>query len=218
VSKKILILATHPDDECLAFAGLMSISKRLGDQVHVHYFCVGGPTSNVSEGVRLSECLAIQNFFGNTMSYDLGLDGLLDTKPNCEITNQIDQMIDEYQPDELYCSPVSEHSDHKALYAAFLGSCRLKTGFMPKLIAMGVYPNFDQLYQEPTGGKIFQPLTEEDFNNKIEAFKLYKSQYRESPSTLNLDGLRIQAEYNGMLCGCKYAELYYQLRYIRSVK
>jgi LmbE family N-acetylglucosaminyl deacetylase len=218
MSKQILIISTHSDDEVLSFSGLMSKAKREGDKVHIHCFCVGGPCSNVSKEVRLSELKSVSEFFGTTLSYDeRELDGMLSSVPNCELTNIIDNLIKTLEPDEVYCTAESEHEDHQATVKAFKAAARLKSGYMPKLFAIGNYPFSDQLYPVPEGGKIFQPLTEEDFRNKCEAFKLHKSQFKPSPNPLGIEGIETQARYYGLMCGAKYAEMYYQLRYIRGV-
>jgi LmbE family N-acetylglucosaminyl deacetylase len=216
--KKILILVAHPDDDIISFGGLIIKSKKLGRFVHVHSFTMGGPCSNVPQSVRLEEYIAalkLLNVDKITHSGD-EMDGMLDTVPNCELTSFIDKLINDGKYDEVYCSAKSEHSDHLALYQAFLGSARLKSGYMPKLFATGTYQFSDQLYNENPGGKIFLPLTEEEFQLKLEAFKLHKSQQKPSPSPLGLEGLRCLAEYCGMLCGHPYGEMFYQLRYIRS--
>lgn len=217
MSKRILILVPHPDDEVLSFGGLMSKSNKSGDKIYVHCFCVGGPCSNVSVEVREKEFISVMDYFNCEYSFDRGMDGLLETVSNTELTRYIDGLINSYKPDEVYCGAMSEHSDHIALVKAFTASARLKSGWMPKLFALGTYQFSDQLYSQSAGGKIFNPLSEDDFIRKCEAFKLHNSQFKPSPSPLGLDGLEIQAMYNGMMCGHKYAELYYQLRYIRSL-
>lgn len=217
VPKRILILNTHPDDETLSYGGLMSRAKRKGQEVYVHTFAVGGPCSNVPTEVRLKELEDVMKFFNCNYSYDEGFDGILATVPNTEITSKIDRLIDDFEPEEVYCSALSEHSDHIALYNAFEASARLRSGFMPKLFAVGVYQFSDQLYPSPKGGKIFQPLTDEDFDNKCKAFRFHKSQFKPKPSPLGIEGIRVKAEYDGMACGHKYAELYYQLRYVRCI-
>lgn len=218
MQKKILILACHPDDETLSFGGLMAKACRKGDQVYLHSFCVGGPCSNVPTSTRVNELHKVAEYFNVKLSYDnRELDGRLSTIPSCEITGIIDKLIKDIEPDEVYCNAYSEHSDHKSLYEAFLGAARLKSGYVPKLFAVGVYPFSDQLYTIPSGGKIFNPLTDEDFNRKCEAFKMHQSQFKPSPSPLGIDGLENQSRYHGMLCGYKYAEMYYQLRYIRDL-
>lgn len=215
--KKILLLTCHPDDESLSFGGLMSKALRKNDQVYLHTFCVGGPCSNVDRSIRLSELEKVADYFKVNLSYeDQQLDGLLSTIPSCELTGKIDRLIRSIEPEEVYCNAYSEHADHKALYEAFLGAARLKVGFMPKLFAIGTYPFSDQLYAEPAGGKIFNPLTEDDFYSKLTAFEFHASQVKPSPSPLGIEGITTQSKYHGMMCGCDYAELYYQLRYIRS--
>lgn len=216
-SKRILILNAHPDDETLSYGGLMARANRLGDELYVHTFAVGGPCSNVPSEVRIEELESVMNYFQCEYSYDVGMDGLLDTIPNTELTSKIDELIDQFRPEQVYCSAMSEHSDHIALHNAFEASARLKSGFIPKLFATGVYPFSDQLYSPQKGGKIFQPLTDEDFDRKCEAFKFHKSQFKPRPSPLGVEGIRVKAEYDGMACGHKYAELYYQLRYIRCI-
>jgi LmbE family N-acetylglucosaminyl deacetylase len=216
--KRILILAQHFDDEVLSFAGLIIKEIQKGNEVYVHVFTAGGPCSNTDVDTRINEYHHVMKFLGVTAYSYSGVDkdGRLDTIPSCELTNQIDKLIDRYQPTSVYCGPYSEHSDHQALYKAFLGSCRLRSGWMPQLLAVGTYMFTDQLYSIKDGGKILNPLSEEVYNKKCEAFKLYKSQHKPEPNPLGLEGLRIMSEYYGMLCGHKYAELYYQLRYIRD--
>lgn len=219
MNKKILILAVHFDDDLLSFGGLISKSIRDKDEVWVHVFTCGGPASNVSGEIRSHEYKNVMEFLGvQRYTYSgIGKDGLLDTTPNCELTKMIDDMISSFTPDEVYCSAMSEHSDHQSLGKAFLGAARLKSGWMPKLFAFGTYMFSDQLYTSNDGGKIYQPLSEEDYQKKIDAFKLYKSQFKPKPSPLGEEGIRVMSEYHGMMCGYKYAELYYQLRYVRSI-
>jgi len=216
--KKILIFSVHPDDSCLSFSGLIYKNIHEGNSVKEVEFAVGGPCSNVDEQTRINEWISVMQFCGIT-DYEIalnGYDGRLDQIPSCDLTGMMDLYISNYQPDEVYCTADSEHADHHALYNAFLGAARLKSGFMPKLFAVGTYLFSNQLYNEFDGGKIYQPLTEEMFKHKCEEFSLYKSQQKPSPSPLGIEGIRIMSEYHGMMCGHKYAELYYQLKYIRS--
>lgn len=219
MSKNILIISSHPDDTCISFSGL--IIKSLAKGYKVTDVCVtcGGPASNVNASVRELEHKEAMKVLGITDPIILykGLDGELDTIPNCELTKEIDKLINLYKPEEVYCSPYSTHSDHRALAHAFLGACRLKSGWMPKLAAFGTYMFTDQLYDDNNGGKIYNPLTKEQYELKQLAFSKYESQFKPSPNPLGADGIRIMSEYYGMMCGYRYAEMYYQLRYIRSV-
>lgn len=221
-NKRILILVAHFDDDVISFGGLMYRERViLNHEVFVHVFTAGGPCSNVSGAERIEEFKRVMKFYhieNNHYSYSgIELDGKLDSIPNCYITGKIDKLVSEIEPDEVYCSAESEHSDHQALAKAFRGAARLKSGWQPKLWAFGTYMFSNQLPVSRDGGYMFQPLTEEDFNAKCDAFKLYKSQFKPSPSPLGIDGLEVMARYYGMLCGHKYAEAYYQLKYIRQI-
>jgi len=215
--KKILILAPHFDDEVLSFGGLICKSVETGHDVRVIIFSPGGPKSNVPKDIRIAEFEQVMEYLGvSEYAYLDYPDGAFDTIPNCDITGTIDNLMDNYKPDEVYCTADSEHSDHHQLYRAFMGAMRLKAGHMPKLAAFGEYPFLSGSYINQYGGKIYNPLSDKVFKKKLRAFELYKSQYKPSPSPLNVDGVRILAETRGMECGHKYAELYYQLKYIRS--
>lgn len=219
MNRNILIFVPHCDDDILSFGGLMTHAIRKGCNVKVHVFTCGGPCSNVPQVTRFDEFRSVMKFMkiDNYVCTGYGLDGKLDTLPQSELTTIMDNDIQEFKPDEVYCGAYSEHQDHRALYNAFLAAARLKVGFMPSSFAIGTYPFSNQLYSESSGGKIFLPMTEDEFKIKCQAFSLYESQMKQSPSPLGLDGLRITSEYNGMLCGSPYAELYYQLRYIKTL-
>lgn len=218
MNRTILILAAHPDDDVLSFGGLITKSINSGDKVIVRIFACGGKCSNVSDKIRYEEFEKVMEFLKvedyGVIDGGWNSDGRLDQIPNCDLTGLIDQLIQAYKPTHVYCSALSEHADHQALAKAFTASARLKSGWMPRMFAFGTYPFSDQLYTSSNGGKMFLPLTKDEFNNKLEAFKLYKSQFKPSPSPLGERGLRVMSEYYGMLCGAEYAELYYQLRYI----
>lgn len=215
--KKILILGVHPDDSVISFGGLMHREIKQGHYVKEICFTAGGPSSNVSKQIRRDEHINAMKYLGVDTKILECEDGRLDQVPSCELTKVIDTFIDSIKPDEVYCSPNSIHSDHMALAKAFKASARLKSGFMPRLFCFGTYQFSDQLTSYPDGGLMFQPLSDEDFDAKCNAFKFYKSQFKPSPSPLGLDGLEFMARYQGMLCGHKYAEMYYQLRYIREI-
>jgi hypothetical protein len=52
-------------------------------------------------------------------------------------------------------------------------------------------------------------------NKKLEAFKLYKSQNKKSPSPLTVESVKTLAAMRGMQCGKEYAELIYVQKIIK---
>jgi len=214
--KRILLLAPHDDDITISFGGLIYDSIKKGYQVSAVIFACGGPCSNVPVEIREKEFKNVMKFYG-VEDYDIytGLDGKLDTVPNCSLTGQIDKLVEDYKPTDLYCTADSAHADHHALYKAFMASNRLRVGWMPANIYLGEYQFLPATYVQNVGGKEYLPLTEDNFNKKIEAFKMHVSQLKPSPSPLGVEGLTTLAKMRGMEIGENYAEMYYQIRRIR---
>ena len=84
---------------------------------------------------------------------------------------------------------------------------RLKEGWIPKIYGLYEYIFVDPL-SLPQGGLMYIDVSY-SINKKLEAFKLYKSQNKQSPSPLNVDNIKTFAAMRGLQCGKKYAELIY---------
>lgn len=223
-NKRILLLAPHDDDIVISFGGLIFDSIQKGYDIKVHVFAMGGPCSNVDPSVRIAEFNKVMYYYNITnYSYGLpgsdyptiGLDGLMDTLPNCYITGFIDKLCDEYKPTDIYCTADSAHADHHALYTALMASIRLKSGWMVSSIYLGEYQFLPSTYINNVGGKEYLPLTKSNFNSKCEAFLMHKSQLKPSPSPLGIGGVTTLAKMRGMEIGEEYAELYYCIKRIR---
>ena len=84
---------------------------------------------------------------------------------------------------------------------------RLKESFNPEILGLYEYPFINNGYI-PKGGLMYIDISNE-FDKKIKAFQLYKSQNKKYPSPLNIEAIEILAKMRGMECGCKFAELIY---------
>lgn len=209
--RKSLIIVPHPDDDVLSFGAYIITELAKKNAVRVVVMTCGGPNSKASYEERREEFKSVMSFLG-VVDYEIKMpnyDGLLDTVPTSKITTVIDSEIAEYKPDNLMTCYPSTHGDHVALYNAFMAAVRLKEGYMPSLIAFGEYPFILPSLETPNGGKMYLPMTENVFEKKCEAFKLYKTQCKKSPSPLGVDGIRVLSETRGLACGEKYAEMYY---------
>lgn len=217
--RKSLIFAPHPDDDVLSFAGYILTEKSKGNYVQLEVMTCGGPNSKASYDTRFKEFTEAMKFLGvdEYSVWKPDYDGLLDTLPNSEITSHIDSVIGVVKPDNIFTCYPSTHSDHIAVYNAFQASMRLKEGHLPNLVAFGEYPFILPSLTVPTGGKLYLPMTDKVFKKKCEAFEIYKSQQKKSPSPLGIEGIRILSETRGLECGHRYAEMYYVQRIIKNM-
>lgn len=213
--KKILVLAPHMDDEHLGMGGYLYDAIRKNHQVYVHVFTCGGPCSNVSGKIREAEFNQVMDELGvpeGNRSFEVGRDGELSQLPNSSITKEIDDLYDRINPSEVFCNYRSVHTDHIAVYNAFMASLRLRSGYNPPNAYLYEYPFLLTDYHQPDGGKVYYPLSKDTFNEKCRIFELYKSQCKPYPSPLGVVGIKTLAQTRGLEAGEKYAECFYSLR------
>ncbi len=209
MSKKILIVAPHADDEILGCGGYIVSQIENGAKVYVVFGTVGGSDRRQDYCIRHQEVDEVAKAVGYKYRIIVnGKDAELDTVPAKEITGFIDNAISEIEPDELFINYSSHHQDHKKMYDCAMASIRLKEGFMPPFIALYEYPFVNNVISNIEGGRFYAEIT--DFiDRKVSLFQIYKTQAKNAPSPLNSEGIKALARIRGLECGKKYAELFY---------
>ena len=205
---KILILAPHADDEILGCYSYMINEIKKGSKVHVVYGTIGGTDCRQNKEDRLSEVKKVAESVG--FSFDVmfyGFDAQMDIIKDCEIINAIDEVIKEFEPDEVFVNYPSRHQDHKKMYECAMAAMRLKEGYMPPFFALYEYP-FITGMEVPHGGCMYVDASN-SIEDKCNVFSLYKSQVKKLPSPLNEDGIKALARIRGLECGVQYAEMFY---------
>lgn len=135
------------------------------------------------------------------------MDGVLYKVSKNDIINKIDKRINELKPDEFYCCYPSHHQDHEYIYECGKAAMRLKDGWIPKFYGLYEYIFVDPL-SLPQGGLMYIDISN-SIDKKLEAFKLYKSQNKKSPSPLTIESIKTLSQMRGMQCGKQFAELIY---------
>ena len=210
--KTILILSPHGDDELLGMGGYIINEILKGSKVHVMFGTDG--TNEENSKIRINEIKAVSKLIGFT--YEIlyhNMDGTLYQIPKNDIVGKIDKRINELKPDEFYCCYPSHHQDHEFIYECGKAAMRLKEGFIPSVFGLYEYIFIDPL-SLPQGGLMYIDI-KYSINKKLEAFKLYKTQNKKSPSPLNFESVETLAKMRGMQCGKEYAELLYIQKIIK---
>lgn len=206
-NKRILIVSPHGDDELLGMGGYMISEISKGSKVHVVFGTDGHP-ENDDSNTRAQEIEKVSKFVGFT--YEIlfhDMDCKLNTIDSKEIINAIDKVIEDFKPDEFYCCYPSHHQDHQTLYECSKACMRLKEGHIPYIYGLYEYIFIDPL-NLPQGGLLYIDISEH-IEKKLQAFELYKSQHKQSPSPLCCESVRTMNALRGIQCGKKYAELIY---------
>ena len=208
--KKILVISPHADDEVLGCGGYLLHESKKGAEIHIAIVTIGGTDKLQKYDVRVKEFLSVCNVL-NARGYCFyeNKDAELDSVSHKDLTTKIDDLINKIKPDELFIPFKSRHQDHIIVYDCAMASIRLRIGYNPKFVALYEYPFITgDLQNIVRGGNMFHDITDV-INEKIDLFKYYRSQVKQSPSPLNAGGIKALANYRGLSIGVEYAEMFY---------
>ena len=202
---KKLIISPHVDDDVLGCGGIM-------DEDTFVLYCgldeTGIPDRPTSEE-RISE---IHNVMSITKhSYKI-LDNLVNRYDEYRLINQIEKVINELCPDEVYVCPPSYNQDHKAVYNASMVALRPhdKNHFVNRVF---LYEQ-PQVYFWNNTGREFKAnyFVEVDIEKKIKVYECMKSQVRSFRSP---EHIKANAKVRGGQSNCDYAEAFEIIRFVK---
>jgi len=195
---KRLVLAPHGDDETLGCGGILA--KYPNETAVV--------VASTMDRERESEFLKAKEILGYTDYTCLGFqDGFLDHDMH-KLVGRLDQMILHYQPHTLYLPFPSAHQDHIAMYEAGVRAGRLSMTpghhFTPNIYAYDVAAYDLTLYPTDLKWNVFEALTEEQVDAKVQALQAYASQMVAGPHPSN--SIKVQAAATGNARAVDWAE------------
>ena len=215
MSKRILVISPHADDEILGCGGYLASQRDEGSEIHIVYATIGIKGDPVKEAGRIVEAQEVcKRLHASHQILIENCDGELDMVPTRFFVSQYDSIFDSFKPDELFINYPSWHQDHKKIYDSAMASLRLRQGFMPRFVALYEYPFILNQNIIISGGLWYHDISD-SLDEKIELFNIYKTQIKPAPSPLNPAGIRQLAMVRGTECSLKFAELFYLQKMIR---
>lgn len=221
ISRKVLIIAPHADDEVLGCGGLIAKQAARGDEIHLVIGAIGGLRQRHLDSAptveeRWSEVIEAANILGLARVQALyeGLDMRMDTVPQVELVSNIDAILDSEAYAEVYLPCPSHNHDHEAVLRASFAALRPAAHInAPDLIAQyEYYYGWTQLSMP--GGKMYVNIAAY-METKERAMKAYKSQVRSSPHPTSMETIRTLASMRGLEAGFEFAELFHLLKFIK---
>ena len=214
-----LVIAPHPDDEVLGVGGTLLRRKSEGGELA--WLIVTGislQTGWAAEKVhqRENEIHEIAQLFMFDEVYNLALPAArLDQIPIVDLIKRISDVINSFQPDEIFLPhPSDVHSDHRVVYGAAV-SCT-KWFRHPSVKRVLAYETLSETDFGLTPGVIFKPNffvnIEAHLEEKLRAMKIYGSELGMLPFPRSLDAIRALATIRGATVGFKAAEAFELLR------
>jgi LmbE family N-acetylglucosaminyl deacetylase len=221
MSKNILILAPHPDDEVLGCGATIKKLSEEGNQVFVLVASRGSKRlydQTKVEAVR-KEALEAHVLLGVTKTFFLDFPAPeLDTVPLADISREISKVISDFQINVLYLPHRGDiHNDHRVVFNAGLvaarpvGNCSVTEIYAYETLS-------ETEWAAPFGDDAFIPTcfvnVESTLEAKMEAMQCFKSQLKVFPNSRSLETIEALAKFRGATVGFKAAEAFMVIRQI----
>ncbi len=219
MTKNILVIAPHPDDEVLGCGATMAKYASAGHKVFVLVATRGSKklyADDRIENVR-NEALRAHKVLGVTETFFLDFPAPeLDTIPLYEISNNISKIISNINADILFLPHRGDiHNDHKVIFDAGLVAARpLQNCSVNEIFTYETVSETE--WAMPIGSEVFIPNVYENiadfFYIKVQALECFKSQLREFPNPRSVKNLNALANYRGATVGFEMAEAFCLIR------
>lgn len=226
---RVLVIAPHPDDEVIGCGGTITKVKGAGGSVFVHFLTVGDTHDLSDAGFSGAEERAVET---QAVMDLMGVDGHAITFVGDEHHLRLDAMAQHDLVTAIECaSPMSVQAvqpnlvvlpsfesynqDHRAAARATMTALRPKGSHLHEPAMVWVYEQpADQWNPGATvTPDIFVELDDENLSKKLDALKLYASQWREPPNPRSAAALRGLASLRGSQAGTRLAEAFQGLRF-----
>jgi len=203
---KKLIIAPHVDDDVLGCGGI------LDETCHVIYCGLDetGIKDRPSMDERFDEIYSVKKITNHTHEV---LDNLVNRYDEYKLIGQIEEIINDFKPDEVYVCHPSYNQDHRVVYNATMVALRPHDNnyFVNKVF---VYEQPHMLFWD-NGGVDFKPnhFVPIDIEKKVDVYECMKSQVRSFRSP---EHLRAIGKLRGGQSNCDYAEAFQILRWVNE--
>lgn len=228
-SKKILVIAAHPDDEVLGCGGLIAKECDNENKVKVIIIATGKSSryeehtayiQNEIEGLYKESANALNILGVDSKDIVFGNfpDQKIDTIPILDIINFLKKIIQEYKPDIVYTHHSGDYNnDHKIVFDATLFTCRPYHGehYPSELYSFEVLSSTEWAYQKimPFNPTVYINIKEQ-IERKKKAMSAYKSELKDYPHPRSEKGVENLAMKRGNEISIEYAEAFELIRKI----
>jgi LmbE family N-acetylglucosaminyl deacetylase len=224
MSKRILVVASHTDDEVLGCGGTIARHIAEGDIVHI-VFMADGVGSRGRDSIQ-SGALQIRNqarnealcILGVTNFYDLEFpDNRMDSVPLLEVVQALEPIIEHVQPVRVYTHHYGDlNVDHRITHQAVMTACRPIPGCSVREILL--FEVMSSTEWATPGIATFVPNSYVDISDylpkKLEALAAYHMEMRESPHARSIKNLEYLSRHRGNCLGINAAEAFMVVRII----
>lgn len=223
MTKTVLVVAAHSDDEALGCGGTIARHVAEGDSVYAVFIADGVSSRVVANddelGIRNQAAESARQILGITRNYFLGLpDNRLDSLPLIDVIQPLERIISEVGPQIIYTHHHGDlNVDHRVTHQAVMTACRPTPGSSVKEIY--TFQVLSSTEWNTPGISTFAANSIVDITNylsvKEAALQAYAVEMRPYPHSRSIENVMALARYTGAINGLMAAEAFVQIRAIR---
>jgi LmbE family N-acetylglucosaminyl deacetylase len=223
MSRRVLVVAAHTDDEALGCGGTIARHVADGDTVYAVFLADGVTSRPYASEKELEErntaAANAHRVLGIKKSYMLGFpDNRMDSVPLLDIVQKLEEVVNEVQPAIVYTHHMGDlNIDHRITHQAVLTACRP----VPKAVVRDIYA-FEVVSatewhsaQAPQFNPTYYVDVAKFIDVKVESLKAYALEMRSFPHSRSVEHIRAIATYRGSSVGFYAAEAFMLIRCIR---
>lgn len=213
MSKSILVVAAHPDDETLGCGGAIARHVAEGDLVHV-VFMADGVSSREAPHAELSRRnqardRALQILGVNELHVLDFPDNRMDSLPLLDVVKSLEELVSKIKPYRVYTHHRGDlNVDHRVTHEAVLTACRPLPGASVREILA-----FEIMSSTEWSTPGFLPFTPNAFIDiseylprKLDALFAYEVEMRPTPHSRSVCHVENLARHRGYTVGVDAAE------------
>lgn len=223
MSKTILIVAAHADDEAIGCSGTIARHVAEGDNVHLLFMTDGVGSREVvadEASERLSAAEQAAKILGVSSVTHLNFpDNSMDALPLLDIVKEVEVKITEISPEIIYTHHIGDlNVDHQIAHKVVMTACRPQPGFCVKTIyAFEVLSSTE--WQTPSLNA-FIPSVFVDITDylpiKMQVISVYEEEMRQVPHSRSPQHVELLAKHRGYSVGLHAAEAFMLVREIKA--
>ena len=215
----VVVVGAHPDDEILGAGATLAAHARTGDTVHAVVLAEGASSrydDTMKEALHRAGRRAAKEIGFASIRFEGLPDQRLDTLPLIEITQRIETILEELEPQVVYTHfPGDVNLDHGVVSRAVWTACRPYR--FPHIQRLGVFetPSSTE-WAWPLADGVFSPNlfvdVSETISAKVAAMECYDVELRDYPHPRSVLALRQRAAFWGSHVGRDAVEPFVILR------
>lgn len=198
ISKTLLVIAPHADDEVLGVGGTVNRFLREGNKVHL-IIC----SKRKNDLPEYVDAVRHYSSIHELKFSDESLSGIRQ-----HLLKSLERVYKQINPDVVFIPNKDDFNfDHKTVYEVCEIVTRRYQDTPPEMVLSYEIPSSTtQSFNNNFKCNYYVPLSRDDLTKKIGTFTYYKNELREYPNPRSSEGLLTYAKFRGMECNSEYAE------------